>query len=75
MNTKELRELTVSELAKKAGDLRKELFTLRLQKSNQQVKNPLKQRELRRTIARVLTIAAQKNQKNNEQPVKSKEGK
>ncbi|MBU0629716.1 MAG: 50S ribosomal protein L29 [Candidatus Margulisbacteria bacterium] len=72
MNTKELRELTINELVKKVSDLRRELFNLRLQKSNQQVKNPLKQRELRRTIARVLTITAQKK---NVQPVKSKEAK
>ncbi|MFA5034309.1 MAG: 50S ribosomal protein L29 [Candidatus Margulisiibacteriota bacterium] len=72
MKISELRELSVNELTKKASELRKELFTLRIQKSGQQVKNPLKQRELRRGIARVLTIV---NEKAAKKPVPAKEGK
>lgn len=56
MKTKELRELSAGELQKKLGDLRRELLTLRIQRANQQLKNPLKLREVRRTIARVLTL-------------------
>lgn len=56
MKTKELRELSAGELQKKLGDLRREFLTLRIQRANQQLKNPLKLREVRRTIARVLTL-------------------
>jgi len=60
MKTKELRELTEIELKKRAGDLRGELLKLRIQRVNQQLKNPLKLREVRRGIARVLTILKEK---------------
>ncbi len=60
MKTSELRELTELELKKKAGDLRGELLKLRIQRANQQLKNPLKLREVRREIARVLTILKEK---------------
>ena len=63
METKELRELTVPELQKKAADLRRELLTLRIQRANQQLKNLLKLREVRRSIARVLTIIREKGDK------------
>jgi large subunit ribosomal protein L29 len=63
MDTKELRELTVPELQKKAAELRRELLTLRIQRANQQLKNLLKLREVRRSIARVLTIITEKGAK------------
>ncbi|MFA5113591.1 MAG: 50S ribosomal protein L29 [Candidatus Margulisiibacteriota bacterium] len=63
METKELRELTVAELQKKAAELRRELLTLRIQRANQQLKNLLKLREVRRAIARVLTIIQEKGAK------------
>ena len=44
------------ELKKKAADLRRELLNARVAKANQQLKNPLKLRALRRDIARVLTV-------------------
>ncbi|OGC23242.1 50S ribosomal protein L29 [candidate division WOR-1 bacterium RIFOXYB2_FULL_42_35] len=56
MKTQELRELNVEELKKKAADLRRELLNARVAKANQQLKNPLKLRALRRDIARVLTV-------------------
>ena len=60
MKIAELRQLTVQELAKKTADLRRELMTLRFQHSGQQLKNPLKLREVRRMIARILTIIKEK---------------
>jgi large subunit ribosomal protein L29 len=63
MKTAELRELSNDELKKKLGDLRRELLTLRIKSANQQLKNPLKLREVRRTIARVLTIIREKGGK------------
>lgn len=63
MNTAELRELTVDELNKKADEMRRELLSARIAKTNQQLKNPLKLRELRRGIARILTIVHEKGAK------------
>ncbi|MFH1542196.1 MAG: 50S ribosomal protein L29 [bacterium] len=60
MKPKELRELNVEDLNKKAADLRRELFKLRLAKANQQLKNPLQLRHLRRDIARIMTIITEK---------------
>jgi large subunit ribosomal protein L29 len=62
-DAKQLRELTVPELKKKAADLRRELLTLRIQRANQQLKNLLKLREVRREIARTLTIIREKGAK------------
>lgn len=62
MKTSELRELGVAELKKKAEDLRRELLSARIAAANQQLKNPLKLRELRREIARVLTIIGEKGE-------------
>lgn len=63
MKTKELRELTVVELRRKEQEARQELLHARIQRTNQQLKNPLKLRELRRSIARILTIIKQKGDK------------
>jgi large subunit ribosomal protein L29 len=60
MKTAELRQLTIQELGKKAADLRRELMNLRFQRSGQQLKNPLRLREVRRMIARILTIIKEK---------------
>lgn len=60
---KELRELGVEELKKKESELRRELFLANFAKANQQLKNPLKVRALRRQIARVLTLIGEKGVK------------
>ena len=63
MKTSELREMTVGELQRKVGELRRELLSTRIQHAGQQLKNPLKLRETRRQIARILTIMNEKSQK------------
>jgi large subunit ribosomal protein L29 len=63
MKASELRELTVPELNKKADELRRELLLARVARANQQLKNPLKLRSLRREIARILTIISEKGAK------------
>ena len=63
MKISELRELGIEELQKKAADLRRELLSTRISSAAQQLKNPLKLRELRREIARVLTLIAEKGAK------------
>ncbi|MBI5399815.1 50S ribosomal protein L29 [Candidatus Saganbacteria bacterium] len=64
MKTNELRELSVSDLTKKAADLRRELMLARFSQVNQQLKNPLKRRQLRREIARILTVVREKGANN-----------
>ena len=63
MKTSELREITTDELAKKEQDMRKELFNLRFQQATGEIENPMRIRSLRKDIARVLTIIAEKNRK------------
>ncbi len=63
MKPSELRELGQDELKKKVSDLRRELMLARFAKTNQQLKNPLKLRVLRREIARILTVIREKGAK------------
>jgi len=60
MKKQDLRELGISELQKRADTLRRELVTARIAKANQQLKNPLKLRNIRRDIARILTLVREK---------------
>jgi len=56
MKTKELRERTREELEELYDDLREELFKLRAQRAVSQLEKSHRVKEVRRTIARVLTI-------------------
>ncbi len=61
MKAKELRELSIPELKEKLSKLREELFNLRFQKSIHKLENPMRIREVKRDIARVLTILNEKD--------------
>ena len=65
MNTKkytnELREMSVEELNAKLKELKDELFTLRFQHAINQLDNPQKMVEVKKNIARVMTILSEKN--------------
>lgn len=52
----ELRGLNNAELGNKLDDAHQELFNLRFQKAQGQVKNTARSKEVRRDIARILTI-------------------
>jgi large subunit ribosomal protein L29 len=56
MKAKEIRERSDDELRKALGDLEEQLFKLRFQKSTGQIENPIKIREVRKDIARVMTV-------------------
>ena len=60
MKAKDLRAMDEAALNKELQDLLKAQFTLRLQKSHQQLENTSMIRKTRRDIARVRTILAQK---------------
>lgn len=61
MKTAELREMNGGELEHKIAQLRRQLLEVRFQSAANQLKNPLKRRETRREIARVLTIMKEKS--------------
>jgi large subunit ribosomal protein L29 len=63
MKPTEIREATPDELLKREQDLRKELFNLRFQQATGEIENPMRIRAIKRDIARILTIASQKNKK------------
>ena len=52
----EIRKMSAAELESKLGDLKKDLFQLRLQHATNQLDNPVKIAEVKRDIARVKTI-------------------
>ncbi len=60
MKAKVIRERSDDELRKTLGDLQEQLFKLRFQKSTGQIENPIKIREVRKDIARVLTVINQR---------------
>ena len=60
MKAKDFRERSDDELRKSLDDLREQLFKLRFQKSTGQIENPQKIREVRKDIARVLTVINQR---------------
>jgi large subunit ribosomal protein L29 len=56
MKASEIRELSAEELNTKLGDLKKDLFNLRLQHAVNQLDNPNKIVEVKRDIAKIKTI-------------------
>jgi large subunit ribosomal protein L29 len=56
----ELRTLTIEELKQEEVNLRKELFNLNFQKVTGEIENPMRIRQVRKDIARVLTIVTEK---------------
>lgn len=56
MKAKEIRELTNEELMQKLSDLKGELFNLRFQLATGQLDNPMRVRDVRKSIARIKTI-------------------
>tara|TARA_B100000214_G_scaffold321915_1_gene257660 strand:+ start:399 stop:587 length:189 start_codon:yes stop_codon:yes gene_type:complete len=55
MKKKEIKKLSKSEILKNLDSFKKDLFNLRFQKNNGQLKNPAKFKETRKTIARLKT--------------------
>lgn len=56
MNARELRDLTLEELASKARELRDELFAAKVHHATGQLENTAKLKLLRRNTARVETV-------------------
>jgi large subunit ribosomal protein L29 len=62
MTGSELRELTSEELARKAHDLRDELFNARIKHRTGQLENTAKLSTLRRDVARVETVLRERGE-------------
>ena len=56
MKTNEIREMSVEELETKMAGLKDELFNLRFQMATGQLDNPMKIREVKKSIAQIKTI-------------------
>ena len=56
MNVKEIRDKSNYELLKTLDEFKKELFDLRFQRATGSIDNPMRIRELRKSIARILTV-------------------
>ena len=56
MKASQLRDQTLEELRDKERDLSEQLFALRLQKVTGQLEKPARMRQVRKDLARVLTV-------------------
>ena len=61
MKVKEIRELSTEQLETKLTELKRELFNLRFQLAINQLDNPHKITDVKRDIARVMTVLHEKN--------------
>ena len=61
MKANELRALTAEELNGKLAQLKEELFNLRFQHAINQLDNPHKITDVKRDIARIMTVLCEKN--------------
>lgn len=66
MKASELRELTDNELAKKKEELTEEIFNLRIQITTQQTTNVARINNLRKDLARLLTVMREKELRQGE---------
>ena len=56
MKVKEIRELTTAEMLDQEKQLKEELFNLRFQLATGQLENPMRIREVKKSIAQIKTI-------------------
>ena len=65
MKIKEIREMSMEELEAQVLDLKKELFNLRFQHATNQLDNPMRIGEVKKTIARIKTVLKENELKKN----------
>ena len=66
MKIKDIRDLSSQELENQILDLKKELFNLRFQHATNQLDNPLRIAEVKKTIARIKTVIRERELTNSE---------
>lgn len=64
MKAREIREMNLDEMLRKADDLKEELFNLRFQHEIGQLENPQKMKQTQKDIARIKTIISEVKEKN-----------
>ena len=67
MKASKLHEMTTEELARELEELEQEQFNLRFQRSSAQLDNTSRIKEVRRDIARVITILRERELETGEQ--------
>ena len=60
MKTSEIKEMTLVEMQNKLADLREELFNLRFQHTVNQLDNPMRIKDVKKDIARIMTFIRQR---------------
>ncbi len=60
MKAKEIRELTTAEIEEKLKTMKEELFNLRFQLATGQLENTARIKEVKKTIARLKTVARER---------------
>ena len=66
MNIKEVRDKSTEELKKTLEELKAELFDLRFQRATGSIDNPMKIRENKKSIARILTVIKERESEKKE---------
>ena len=61
LRAEKIREMTGDEIQQRILDLKEELFNLRFRNSTRQLDNPLRIREVRRDVARLMTVLRRLN--------------
>jgi len=56
MNVKEIRDKSDAELLKTVDEMKSELFDLRFERATGSIDNPMRIRELKKSIARIKTV-------------------
>ena len=65
MKVNDIRNLGAAELNTKVSELKEELFNLRFQLATGQLENPMRIREVKKTIARIKTVQREEEIKGN----------
>lgn len=63
MKAKEIRDMSLNELDQKLVGLKDELFNLRFQHATGQLENPMRIKEVKKTIARIKTVQRERELK------------
>ena len=63
MKVNEIRDLSAEELSSKLDELKQELFNLRFQHATGQLDNPMRIKDVRKSIARIKTVQRENEMK------------
>ena len=64
MKIEEIRNYDNKQLEEKVKELKQDLFTMRFQQSSGQLENPSKMNDVKKNIARILTVLRQRQSNN-----------